>query len=71
MSRVDHVRKIRDRKQRRDMGNQLPAEELGLSLVNLRFLETSLGKQLQRAEMKGTEVWRKLSKSEVKRNEVR
>ena len=71
MSRVDHVRKIRDRKQRRDMGNQLPAEELGLSLVNLRFLETSLGKQLQRAEMKGIEVWRKLSKSEVKRNEVR
>jgi len=53
------------------MGNQLPAEELGLSLVNLRFLETSLGKQLQRAEMKGIEVWRKLSKSEVKRNEVR
>jgi len=71
LSRVDHVRKIRDRKQRRDMGNQLPAEELGLSLVNLRFLETSLGKQLQRAEMKGIEVWRKLSKSEVKRNEVR
>jgi len=39
----DHVRKIRDRMQSKIMGNQLPAEELGLSLVNLRFLETGLG----------------------------
>jgi len=57
LSRVDHLRKIRDRKQRTDIGkysfvnrtiknwNQLPAKALGLSLVNLRFLETELGKK--------------------------
>jgi len=57
MSRVDHVRKIRDRKQRTEIGkysflnktitnwNQLPAGALGTSLVNIRFLETELGKQ--------------------------
>ena len=57
-SRVDHVQKIRDRKQRMDIGkyffvnrtiknwNQLPAEVLGLSIVNLRVLETDLEKQL-------------------------
>jgi len=48
---VDHVREITDKKQRTDMGNycfvnrtirnwnQLPAEALGHSLVNIRFLE--------------------------------
>jgi len=58
LSGVDRVRKIRDRKQRTDIGNysvinmtiknwnQLPAEALVISLVNLRFLETGLGKQL-------------------------
>jgi len=58
LSRVDHVGKDRDRKQRMDIGkylfvnrtiknwNQLLAEELGLSLVNLRFLERDLEKQL-------------------------
>jgi len=55
---VDHVQKIRDRKQGMDIGkysfvnrtiknwNQIPVEALGLSLVNLRFLETGLRKQL-------------------------
>jgi len=49
---VDHVWKIRDKKQRKDIGNyffenrtikswnQLPTEVLGLSVVNIRFLET-------------------------------
>jgi hypothetical protein len=61
LCRVDHVRKIRDGMQRTDFGkysfinrtiknlNQLPAEALGtftFSLVNLRFLETELGKQI-------------------------
>jgi hypothetical protein len=58
MSRVDHVQKIEDRKQRMDIGkyslvnrtikiwNQLSAEVLRASLVNQKFLETELGKQL-------------------------
>jgi len=58
LSGVGHVRKIRDRKQRADVGNysstirtiknwnKLPAEDLGLSFVNLRFSEKTLGKQL-------------------------
>ena len=58
MSTVDHARKIMDRKHRMDIGkysflnrtiknwNQLPAEAFGTFLVNLRFLETGLGKQL-------------------------
>jgi hypothetical protein len=58
LSWVDHVQKIGDRKQRTDIGkysfvnrttknwNQLPVEGLGLSVVNLGFLETELGKQL-------------------------
>jgi hypothetical protein len=58
LSRVDHVWKIRDRKQRMDIRkysfvnrsiknwNQLPAEMLGTSLVNPKFLERVLGKQL-------------------------
>jgi len=64
LSRVDHVRKNRDRKQRTDIGkysfvnrtitnwNQLPAEA---------FLETELGKQFKRGKMKGIEMWRKSS----------
>jgi hypothetical protein len=55
---LDHIRKIRDRKQRTDIGNysflnrtiinwnQLPAQALGLSLLNLRFLERELGNKL-------------------------
>ena len=58
LSRVDHVGKSRDRKQRTDIGkysfvnitiknwNQISVEALGLSLLNLRFLETELRKQL-------------------------
>jgi hypothetical protein len=58
LGRVDHVQKIRDRKQRTVIRkysflnrkvknwNQLPAEVLGLSLVNPRFLETDLGRKL-------------------------
>ena len=58
MSRVDHVRKSRDRKQRTDIGKysfvnrtiktgtNYPQKREGLSLVNLRFSETELGKQL-------------------------
>jgi len=59
---VDHVQKIRVRKQKTDIGiyssvnktiknwNQLPAEALGLSVVHLRNYKGS--------EMKGIEVWR-------------
>jgi len=60
LSRLEHVRKIRDRKKRADIGkysvvrvnrainnwNQLPAEELGTSLVILIFLEIELEKKL-------------------------
>ena len=37
-----------------------------LSLVNLKFLETELEKQLKWGGMKGIEVWRKSSESAVK-----
>jgi len=55
---VGHVLKIRDRKQRTDIGeyffvgrtikncNQLLDEALGFSISNLRFLETGLGNEL-------------------------
>ena len=55
LGRVDHVRKIRDRRQRTDIGkysfvnrtiknrNQLPAEALWTFVVNRRFSETELG----------------------------
>jgi hypothetical protein len=58
LSRVDHVWKARNRKERMDIGkyffvnrtiknwNQLPAEALGTSLVNLKVLERELGKKL-------------------------
>ena len=58
LSRVDFVRKIRDRKQRRDIGkysfvnktirnwNQLPVEVLGSFSCKLKILEKDLGKQL-------------------------
>jgi len=78
LSRVQHVRKIRDRKQRRDIENylfvnktienwdQISTEALGLTLVNLRFIETDLGNNYKWAEMKGKEEWRKSSESAVK-----
>ena len=58
LSRVDHVRKIRDRKQRNDVGkysfvnrtiknwSQLPAEAIGIFRCKHKFLETELGQQL-------------------------
>ena len=58
LSRVDHVRKIRDRKQRTDIGkysfvnrttknwNQLPAEALGTSACKRKIFR-ELGKPLQ------------------------
>jgi len=58
LSRVDHVRKIRDGKQRTDIEkysfvnrtlknwNQLPAEMLGTFPFKPKFLERELGKQL-------------------------
>jgi hypothetical protein len=58
MSRVDYVRKIRDRKQRTDIGKysfviraikywkQLPAEALGTFPCKPKILETELGKKL-------------------------
>ena len=58
LSREYHARERRNRKQRTDIGsyflvnrtirnwNQLSAEALGLSVVNVRFLKRKLGKQL-------------------------
>ena len=58
LCRVDHVRKIGDRKQRAGIGNysfvngtiknwnQLPVEVLGSFRCKPRFSETELGKQL-------------------------
>jgi len=58
LSRINDVGKIRDRKQRKDIGkystvnrtirnwNHLPAEKLGLSHLNPRFLDTDLRQQL-------------------------
>jgi len=78
LNRFDHVRKIRDRKQRKDIGkysfvnrtiknwNQLPAEALGAFPCKPNIFG-ELGK---RKEAKGIEAWRKSSKSAVKRNAV-
>jgi len=56
---ITHIRKIRDRKQRRDIKNyyfvnktienwdHISTEALWLTLLNLRFLETGLGRKLQ------------------------
>ena len=58
LSRIDGVRKIRDRKQRMDIGkysfvnrtiknwNQLPAETLGTSSCKPKIFRKNLGKQL-------------------------
>jgi hypothetical protein len=43
--------------------NQLPAEELGTSLVNLKFLELQ---NYEWGEVKGIEMQRESSKSAVK-----
>jgi hypothetical protein len=49
LSRVDHVQKVRDRKQRMDIGKYSFVNRTiknwkrqGLSLVNLKFLDTEL-----------------------------
>jgi cytochrome c5 len=69
LSRVDHVGKIRDWKQRMDIGkysfikrtirnwNQLPAEALGASLVNVRFLERVRKAIINGVLKKRLEVW--------------
>jgi len=58
LSGFDHVQKIRDRKQRTDIGkysfvnrairnwNQLPEEAFGTFPCKTKILETELGKQL-------------------------
>jgi hypothetical protein len=46
--------------------NQLPGEALMLTRLNLRVLERELGSNYKRGEMKGIELWRKLSKIAVK-----
>jgi len=58
LSRVDHVRKIRDRKQRTDIGknffvnrtfknwNQLPAEALGTFLCKPKVFRKRVGKAI-------------------------
>jgi hypothetical protein len=83
LSRVDHVRKSRDRKQRTDIGkysfvnrtfknwNQLPAEALGTFPCEPKILEWELDSNCKWSEMKGIEVWRKSSTSAVKWIEVK
>jgi hypothetical protein len=77
VSRVDHVRKIRDRKQRADIGkysfvnrtiknwNQLPAEALGTFPCKPKIFRNRVRKEItyKRGEMKGVDVWRKSPKS--------
>jgi hypothetical protein len=82
-SQVDHVRKIRDRKQRTDIGNycfvnrtirnwnQLTAVALQLFVVNLRFQKQNSENYYEWAKFQGIEVWRKSSKSAVKWSEVK
>jgi len=85
LSRVDHVRKIRDRKQRTGIGkyffvnstiknwNQLPAETLGNFTCKPETFRNSVRKTIidGGGEMKGIEVWRKSSESAVQCSEVR
>jgi len=76
--RVNHVWKIRDRKQRTDIGkysfvnrtiknwNQLPPEVLGTFPFKPKSFRKSWESNYKWGEAKGIEVWRKLSKSAVK-----
>jgi len=79
LSRVDHVRKIRNRKQRTDIEkysfvnrtiknwNQHPAEALGTSSCKPKnFRNIIMKSNYRRCGMKGIEVWRKSSISAVK-----
>ena len=64
-SRVDHVQKIRNRKQRTDIGkyssvnrtinnwNQLPAEALGTFPCKPKIFKTELGKQILKQRVDG------------------
>jgi hypothetical protein len=75
--------KIKDRKQRTDIAkfsfvngtiknwNQLPAEALGTFPCKPKILERVLKSNCIRDEVKGIEVWRKSSKSEVRCSVVR
>ena len=49
-----------------ETGTNCLQKRYGLSLVNLKFLETELESSYKRGEVKGIEVWRKSSKSAVK-----
>jgi len=78
LSRVDHVWKIRDRKQRIDIRkysfvnrtikywNQLPAKALGIFPCQPKFFRKRVRKVALKGEVKGIELWRKSSKSAVK-----
>jgi hypothetical protein len=82
LSRVDHFRKIWDRKQRTDIGkysivnwtirnwNQLPAQALGTFLWKPKIFRKRV-RNYKRGEMKGIEVWWKSSKSAVKWSDVK
>ena len=79
LRRVDLVRRIRDPKQRTDIGkhffvnrtiknwNQLPAETLGTFSCKPKIFRNRISKAIiKRGEMEGIEVWRKSSKIAVK-----
>ena len=79
MSRVDHVRNIRDRKQKTDIGkysfvnrtiknwNQLPAEALGTSPCKPKIFRKRVGKAIMnRVKRKKWKCGKISSKSAVK-----
>jgi hypothetical protein len=82
LSRVDHVSKISNRKQRKGIRKnsfinstftnwtQLPAEALGTFFCKPTIFRKR-GNSYNRCQIKGIEVWRKSSKSEVKWSEVK
>jgi hypothetical protein len=77
LSRVDHVQKIRDRKQRTYIGkycfinrtiknwNQLPAKALGTFPKKKKTFRNRVGKAIW-DEVKGIKMWRKLSEGALK-----
>lgn len=80
LSRVEHVRKIRDRRQRKDIGkyyfvnktSQLPAEVLGTFPCKPKIFRHRVRKaNINRGEMEGIEVRWKSSKSAGKWSEVK